>query len=227
MSKATWTFRESATGESGDIELCLEQGADALASLTLAFDIGLREPRAWYHVGCVVHAARPLQLFQRRRTLQLGNDLTGASELASIRWHRAGLDETAQLEILSLLLAEAVRRARTARPDSPLIVELPGVRDAQGLPPFWQGLGQCFYGGDPAQQGPRWRSWVAALLPRQPVYACFLPESAQAVIGVAGEGAQLLAEALELQGFAPDGHVDIVDGGPVYALPAQRLQRRA
>lgn len=224
MSNAAWTLREAAA-EDGGLELLLEQGGAALASLTIAFDIGLQEPRAWYHVGCVVHAARPLQLFQRRRTLQLGNDLTGASELASVQWRREGLDEATQAELLRLLLAEAVRRVGLARPQQPLIVELPGLRDAQGLPPFWQGLGRRFYQGDPGQQGRRWRSWVAALLPRQPVYACFLPEAAQAAIGVADEGSQLLAEALQALGFVPDGHVDIVDGGPVYALAPQRLRR--
>jgi len=112
------------------------------------------------------------------------------------------------------------------RPDQPLIVELQGLRDAQGQAPFWQGLGRHFYAGDASQRGESWRSWVAALLPRQPVYACFLPDAAQAAIGTIAPASRLLAEALQDLGFSPDGHVDIVDGGPVYALAPQRLGQR-
>jgi arginine N-succinyltransferase len=183
MSSASWVFDE-LLGADGLQALRLQDPAGAtLAELKIAHDIGLQEPRAWYHVGCVVHAARPLRLFQRRRTLQLGNDLTGASELAAISWRREGLDQASQAELLGRLLKEAVRRVAAERPGQALIVELAGLRDAQGQAPFWQGLGRHFYAGDASQRGGSWRSWVAALLPRQPVYACFLPDAAQAAIG--------------------------------------------
>lgn len=45
-------------------------------------------PRVWYHVGCTVHAASELNLFHRQRTLMLGHNHTGASELADIAWAR-------------------------------------------------------------------------------------------------------------------------------------------
>lgn len=204
-----WQLRASADGG----ELAVVQGDQVLASLQLRHDIGLQQPRAWYHIGCVVHAARPLQLFQRRRTLQLGNDLTGASELARIEWQRT-LDEATQFELLKHLLHEAVQRAAAAC--QPVIVELPGLRDAQGQSPFWLGLGRHFYAGEVRADDPSWRSSVASLLPRQPVYACFLPEAAQAAIGAVDPGARVLVEALEALGFAQSGQVDVVDGGAVY-----------
>lgn len=204
-----WQVRVSADGS----ELAVVQGEQVLASLQQRHDIGLQQPRAWYHIGCVVHAARPLQLFQRRRTLQLGNDLTGASELARIEWQRT-LDDATQFELLKQLLQEAVQRAAPA--GQPLIVELPGLRDAQGQSPFWQGLGRHFYAGEVRADDPNWRSSVASLLPRQPVYACFLPEAAQAAIGAVDPGARVLVEALVALGFAESGQVDVVDGGAVY-----------
>jgi hypothetical protein len=52
-----------------------------LAEARLVTAIGLKVPRFWFHVGCTVHASDSLGLFQRHRTLLLGNDHSGASEL--------------------------------------------------------------------------------------------------------------------------------------------------
>lgn len=219
MNARNWQLRDAPDGAG----FAVVEGDDVLASLRLAHDIGLEQPRAWYHIGCVVHAARPLQLFQRQRTLQLGNDLTGANELSDIRWQQ-GLEGAVQVELLTLLIGEALRRVVPA--GQPLIVELPGLRDAEGRWPFWHGLGRHFYAGEVEAGSAHWRSSVASLLPRQPVYACFLPEAAQAAIGAVDPAARPLAEALAALGFAPDSHVDIVHGGPVYLLPPQRLPQR-
>jgi arginine N-succinyltransferase len=100
-----------------------------------------------------------------------------------------------------------------------LIVELPGVRDAQGLSPFWQGLGRHFYAGDPtealARHGAAWRDLVAALLPRQLIYAAFLPEAAQQAVGGCLESAQPLRELLQGLGWAYRQHVGVDEGGAV------------
>lgn len=197
-----------------------------LACLRLRHAIGLDLPRHWYRVGWVVHAAAELGLFHRLQTLQLGNDLTGASELADIAW-QPGLDTAAQAAALAPLLAAALAAVRAAEPlagASPLLVaELPGVQDADGQSPFWHGLGRPFYGGDIGQAarrfGPAWRSHVAALLPRQPVYSAFLPAAAQAAVGQAHPGAAVLAGLLRQAGLRPSGHISIDQGGPVLALP--------
>lgn len=103
---------------------------------TLVTAIGLQQPRHWYHVGRIVHAAAELSLFRPQRTLLLGNDLTGANELV-------GLVEAADTEALAA--ARAVRQAQAGLPSGErLIVELPGVRDADGRSPFWLGLGRHF-----------------------------------------------------------------------------------
>jgi hypothetical protein len=59
--------------------------------------IGLDRPRFWYHVGCAVHAAPELELFHRQRTLLLGNDLTGAWEIADLLCDTATLGGEAQV----------------------------------------------------------------------------------------------------------------------------------
>ena len=221
-----------APGAAGESWLVVVRSSrpSPLACLRLRLAIGLDLPRHWYHVGCVVHAAAELGLFHRLQTLQLGNDLTGASELADIAW-QPGLDSTTQAEVLSPLLADALERVRSSAPlpgASPLVMaELPGLQDREGLAPFWQGLGRPFYGGDIRQAalrfGPDWRSHVAALLPRQPVYSAFLPAAAQAAIGQVHPAAEVLAGLLRGAGLRPSGHITIDQGGPVLSAPLDTL----
>jgi len=198
------------------------------ACLRLRRAIGLVQPRHWYHVGCVVHAAAELGLFHRLQTLQLGNDHTGASELADIAW-QPDLDLPGQARALQALVAGALARvqAAPARYAPQLIVELPGLTDADGRSPFWQGLGRPFFAGDTAQAarrfGPAWRSHVAALMPRQPVYTAFLPADAQAAIGQVAPAARVLAEVLWQAGLRYGHHITIDQGGPVFEVTLSAL----
>jgi arginine/ornithine N-succinyltransferase beta subunit len=177
-----------------------------LACLRLRRAIGLALPRHWYHVGFVVHAAAELGLVHRLHTLQLGNNLTGATELADVAWDRDTLGAPGSAVVLGRLLGAALQRVASSRPQhaARLIAELPGLRGADGQSPFWQGLGRHFYNGDPAAAalrfGPAWRSHVAALLPRQPVYTDFLCGAAQAAVAQVDPGAQVLVDLLRQAG---------------------------
>ena len=192
-----------------------------LGCLRLVPAVGLVLPRVSYHVGCTVHSALELGLHHRQRTLLLGHDHTGASELTDIAWLREEQPLAEQAEALQHLLAVALLHVAQHRRDysQGLIAELPGPRDSAGQSPFWQGLGRHFFSGDPqacaAQHGPAWRSWVAALLPRQPIYASFLSIAAQSAIAQVDGPALLLREALEAAGLRYGHHVNVEDGGPV------------
>jgi len=183
--------------------------------------IGLDRPRHWYHVGCVVHAAPELKLFHRQTTLLLGNDHTGASELAEVACDPT-LTQADQAGALRAVLQAALRHMAADRlhHPGPVIVELPGLRDEAGRSPFWQGLGRHFFGDDLAtvarRHGPSWRGHVAPLLPRQPVYTAFLAPPAQTAIAQVAPGARAWMEVLAHQGFRYSHHVDIIDAGPVF-----------
>lgn len=190
--------------------------------------IGLDRPRFWYHVGCAVHAAPELELFHRQRTLLLGNDLTGAWEIADLLCDAAGLGTEAQVVLLRRLLraglALIVRQRATSSSatsgDPTVICELPGLRDASGQSPFWQSLGRHFYDGDPLlaaeRFGPAWKTHVAALLPHEPLLVSFLTDEAQAALGVPGRGAEVAARVLHEAGLRAGRHVTLDDAGPVY-----------
>jgi arginine N-succinyltransferase len=223
---STWLGRPAAAAAPGE-RWRVVAAADGTprAALRLVPAIGLELPRVSFHVGCVVHAARELGLFHRQRTLQLGHDHTGASELADIAWARdhqgTGLGVAEQAAALRALLADALDCIATdrARYAPVLVAELPGPRDAAGHSPFWLGLGRHFYRGDPAAalatHGPAWRSHLAPLLPQQMVYTSFLPPAAEAAIGNVAEPARLLLELLEDTGFRYSHHVNVEDAGPI------------
>ena len=203
-----------------DAWLLAEDRRGPAAVLRVRGPIGLQWPRHWYHVGCVVHAAPELSLFRRLNTLQLGNDHTGASELADAA-AAPGRSQAEQAGAWRALLQAAGGHlaATRAMQGERVIVELPGLRDADGAAPFWQGLGRHFYADDPQalllSQGLAARAAIAALLPRQTVYCSFLPEAAQAALAQAAPAARLWMDTLADAGFRYSQHVDILDGGPV------------
>jgi len=188
-----------------------------LATLRLCAPLGLQTPRHWYRVGCAVHASGELRLFLRQATLLLGNDLTGAHELTDLAM-APGADDALQALVQAAL---AAARTDPLHPDGNgrVIAELPGLRDAQGRSPFWQGLGRHFCALDQAdalaRHGPAWLADVAALLPRQLLYTAFLPSDAQAAIGTVHPSAQAVHDVLLACGLRWQHQIRIDDGGPV------------
>ena len=216
--------------------LLAEVAGRPLATLRLRPAIGLDADRAWYHLGCVVHASAVLGLFNRQPRLLLGNDLCGAAELADIAWDRGasplavqaalGVLVLAALNALALAVpagqADAVGAGWAASHRRRVLVELPGLPPpGPGAdPPFWAGLGRAFCRTPPraaaARLGPAWHGPVAALLPRQPVYLSFLSAEAQAAAGQADPAAAPLLNALQAAGFRAGEHITVHDGGPVW-----------
>lgn len=233
---------ESATFVDGDPDDVLllafaDGGAPPQGCVRIRHRIGLSKPRYWFHVGYRVHAAPDLGMFRRERTLLLGNDHTGATELSQIAVDpalshadgqrlRATLVRSALIKIGEDLASETSTADALPR----IIAALPGVRAGDGSAPFWQGLGRHFYPEDPQRAwqryGEQWLTHVAALLPRHPLVVSVLHADAQAAIGQINSRSQELALALSEAGFHAGQHIQIDDGGPIYELPASRLSRK-
>jgi arginine N-succinyltransferase len=108
-----WLGRQAAAAAPGERwRVVAEADGTPRAALRLVPAIGPALPRVSFRVGCVVHATRELGLFHRQRTLQLGHDHTGASELADIAWARehqgTGLGLAELAAALRALLADAL-----------------------------------------------------------------------------------------------------------------------
>ncbi|HEX5683738.1 MAG TPA: arginine N-succinyltransferase [Ideonella sp.] len=195
-----------------------------LATLLVVDQAGLQEPRHWFHLGRALHASAELNLFRLQQTLLLGSDLCGAAELAELRAD-AGRAEAPRLLVEAALAWLAMRRMRAERqgaasPGARVFAELPGIRDAHGHSPFWQGLGQHCLPMGPAQAerrfGAAWVRGLAPLLPRQPVMVALLSDAAQTALSRPAEDARPWADALAANGLHAGQHVTVFDGGPVH-----------
>lgn len=200
-----------------------------LACVRLTAKAGLEAPRYAYHVGTVVHAASELGLFQRQHTLVLGNDLTGLAELGELAWDNKTLTLAEQSRVLRHMLDAALQLLATQRAQSGerVFVELAGLRDPAGQAIFWQGMGKPFCRHETraaqARFGQDWQRHVAALLPKQAIYASFLPHAVQRSIGQAAPELHLWQSVLVEAGFAYGQHVRIDDGGPILEAEIDRL----
>lgn len=211
------------------------QGQRPLACLHLRRNIGLSQPRYWYHLGSVVHAAAELGMFRRERTLLLGNDLTGSAELADFAIDTERTTAEQQRELPSIMVRAALlllyrdwqlHADRGSQPPK-VIAAVPGYLDAHGDSPFWQGLGRHFFPGDVRQAQDRfgnlWLTHVAALLPRHPLVVSILHESAQAAIGTVDAAFGPWCEALRRAGLREGQHLNLYDAGPIYEAPIDLL----
>src|SRR5574341_272999 len=179
--------------------------------------VGLDEAFYNFRVGRLVHASRELGIHTTKQTLFLSNDFTGSAELCTLF-----LDPAYRSGQCGRLLSKGRLLFAAGFLDllpEMLIAEMRGFQRDDGTSPFWESLGRHFFRMDFAQAddisslGPK--SFIAELMPRFPVYADFLTEEAQAVIGVVHRDTAPARRLLEQEGLLYEGFVDIFDAGPV------------
>ncbi|HWA00095.1 MAG TPA: arginine N-succinyltransferase [Caulobacterales bacterium] len=177
----------------------------------------------------VLRIAQSSAAAQRRfdmSVLILVNEFTGCSEVGSLfvrAAHRAGGIGRTLAQARYLLMASAPQRFHER-----VVSELRGVVGADGVSPFWEALGRHFFKMD-FHEADRLSAttdnqFILDLMPKYPIYADLLPESARAVIGechVDGAGARRL---LEWEGFAFSDVVDIFDGGPLLSASRDSIR---
>ncbi|KEQ19145.1 arginine N-succinyltransferase [Endozoicomonas numazuensis] len=178
--------------------------------------VGLKDPWYNYKVNTQVHASRELDVYTRIKTLTLCSDYTGHSELCTL-FLTPEFRKSYNGHLLSkcrfLFMA-----AHEPRFDDSIIAELRGYSDEDGESPFWEALGRHFFAVDfveADQQVSRGKSFIAELMPRNPIYTNLLPAKAQSVIGQTHQDTVPARKLLESEGFRYTGYIDIFDGGPV------------
>ena len=147
--------------------------------------IGLTEPWYNFRVGLTVSASQELNIYREIPTLFLANDLTGNSELCSLFLHadyRNGLNGRMLAKARLLFIAEFSQLF-----GNKIIAEMRGMSDENGRSPFWESLGRHFFKMEFSQAdyltGVGNKAFIAELMPKFPLYTCFLSEDARTVIG--------------------------------------------
>lgn len=179
--------------------------------------VGLTEPFYNYRIGTLVHSSRELNVFTRMETLYLSNDLTGATELCSLFLqpdYRTGYNGKWLSKSRFLFIAQ-FQQLFTEK----IIAEMRGYLLEDGTSPFYEGLGRHFFKMDfnhvDGLTAMGKKSFIAELMPRQPLYVDYLPESAREVIGQVHRSTLPARKLLEQEGMHYEGYVDIFDAGPV------------
>ncbi|WP_439889095.1 arginine N-succinyltransferase [Pseudomonas sp. MBLB4123] len=221
-------FRGDAERGDADYLFVLEDDAGRVVGISaVAGAVGLREPWYNYRVGLTVSASQELNIHRQIPTLFLANDLTGNSELCSLflhAEHRSGLNGRLLSKARFLFIAEF----RELFGDK-VIAEMRGMSDDSGRSPFWESLGRHFFKMEFSQAdyltGVGNKAFIAELMPKFPLYTCFLSEEARAVIGRVHPDTEPALAMLKSEGFHYQGYVDIFDAGP--AIEAETAKIRA
>jgi arginine N-succinyltransferase len=228
VAVAVDSFAQAIPPEQRDYLFVMEDtGTGRLAGVcAIKGAVGLEEPFYNYRIGTLVHSSRELDVFTRMDTLYLSNDLTGATELCSLFLHpeyRSGNNGKWLSKSRFLFIAQFPHLFTEK-----LIAEMRGYQADDGRSPFYEGLGRHFFKmdfnhvDDLTALGKK--SFIAELMPRQPLYVAYLPEEAQAVIGKVHRSTTPARKLLEQEGLHFEGYVDIFDAGPVLQARVSELR---
>ena len=225
---AVASFAETIPPEQRDYMFVMEDtDSGRLAGVcAIKGSVGLTEPFYNYRIGTLVHSSRELEVFTRMDTLYLSNDLTGSTELCSLFLHpdyRTGNNGKLLSKSRFLFIAQFPHLFTEK-----LIAEMRGYQEESGRSPFYEGLGRHFFKMDfdhvDALTAVGKKSFIAELMPRQPLYVAYLPDDAQEVIGKVHTSTAPARRLLEQEGLHFEGYVDIFDAGPVLQARVSELR---
>ncbi|AHB09945.1 arginine N-succinyltransferase [Zymomonas mobilis] len=187
--------------------------------------VGVKQPFYSYRLSQLTKTSPELDQRITTQMLTLTTDLEGCSEVGGLFLHpdhRTGG--------LGLLLARSrylfikLHRARFA---DRFLAELRGVIDENGKSPFWDGLGNKFFGMSFQEadylNSIKGNHFISDLMPDYPIYTALLPESAREVIGHPHTSGRPAMRMLQKEGFSSNGYVDIFDGGPTMVAETDHI----
>ncbi|KAA1175820.1 arginine N-succinyltransferase [Marinobacter salinexigens] len=190
-------------------------GVDGTAAIDARAGNG--QPFYNYRRDALIHASHELGVSRRVEVLYPSHGLTDHTLLCSFSI-RNELRDTNAFELLSrsrLLFIAEHREWFSSR----VVVEIQGVQTETGNVPFWDSLGRHFFNMDfeTADQysGMLSKTFIAELMPPNPVYVTLLSLAAQKALGQAHQLTLPNLELLKREGFQAGSYLDIFDAGPV------------
>ncbi|WP_150303558.1 arginine N-succinyltransferase [Pseudomonas saliphila] len=221
------SFRGEVEKADADYLLVLEdESGNIIGTTGMLAAAGLRDPWYSYRLGLTVTASRELQVYRQHPTLFLVNDLTGASALCSLYLepqHRGGQVGRLLSKARFMFMAEFPQSF-----SSRVIVEMRGVSDAQDRSPFWESLGRHFFRMEFSRAnyltGIGSKAFIAEMMPKFPLYACFLSEEARNAMGKVHPDSESNLEMAQEEGMSYQGYIDIFDGGATLEAPLKQIR---
>lgn len=229
ISTSIESFAKNAEQSNGEIYFMVMEDSDTaevIGTTAIYAGVGLDQPFYSYKVSKLVSFSQELKKKNALEILHLVNDFTGATEIGSLFLHPQ-YRKDGNGRFLSrgrfVMISDFPQRF-----GEPIIAELRGWQDKQGVSPFWEHLGQKFFGlgfeNADFMSSVKGKQFISDLMPRHPIYADILPADAQSVIGKAHNSSAPALRLLEKEGFRPSGYVDIFDGGPTVQCQSQNIK---
>jgi arginine N-succinyltransferase len=187
---------------------------------------GNGQPFYNYRRDALIHASHELGVSRRVEVLYPSHALTDNTLLCSfsIRPELRGSDAFELLSRARILFIAEHREWFTQW----LAVEIQGVQLEDGSVPFWDSLGRHFFDMDfeTADQysGQLSKTFIAELMPPNPIYVTLLSEAAQQALGQPHPVTLANYGLLQREGFQSGSYLDIFDGGPVLEARTDSLR---
>jgi arginine N-succinyltransferase len=187
--------------------------------------VGGFQPFYGYRIEKVLFESKVISVRREVPVLTLTAEHDGPCEIGSLFLHpdyRGGGNGRFLQFVRFLFIAE-----RPEIFESTVVSEIRGVVDEQNRSPFWNALGQHFFGIDYVAADRLSvinKKFIAELMPKHPIYIPLLPQEAQDVIGQPHKDSVRAVTNLEEEGFTFSGVVDIFDAGPVMTCARDEIR---
>ncbi len=187
---------------------------------------GNGQPFYNYRKDALIHASHELGVSRRVDVLYPSHSLTDHTLLCAFTIDPA-LRGTDAFELLSRARMMFIASHRHLFTDHS-VVEIQGVQTDNGEVPFWDSLGRHFFNMDfetaDQHSSALSKTFIAELMPPNPVYVTLLTPAAQAALGKAHEKTLATYELLQREGFRAGAYLDIFDAGPVLEARTDSLK---
>src|SRR5690554_1389764 len=187
---------------------------------------GNGQPFYNYRQDGLSHASHKLGISRHVDVLYPSHFLTDHTLLCSyaIKPELRGSDASELLSRARMLFIAEHRKWFTHR----IVVEIQGVQTSNGEVPFWDSLGRHFFNMDfeTADQysGMLSKTFIAELMPPNPVYVTLLSQAAQDALGQPHSLTISNFKLLQREGFQTGCYLDIFDAGPVLEARTDSLR---
>ncbi|WP_150910875.1 arginine N-succinyltransferase [Marinobacter halotolerans] len=187
---------------------------------------GHGQPFYNYRQDALIHASHELGVSHRVDVLYPSHALTDHTLLCAFTIDPE-LRGTDAFELLSRARMMFIASHRDLFTDQ-IVVEIQGVQTENGDVPFWDSLGRHFFNMDfetaDQHSGALSKTFIAELMPPNPIYVTLLTPEAQAALGQAHEKTRATYELLQREGFRAGAYLDIFDAGPVLEARTDSLK---
>lgn len=189
-------------------------------------NVGYRDSFYNYQISTLMQSSKSLNISIKHTMLNMVNNFQQASELISFWVNPAQRSKSVGK---SLSLSRFLFMAHFPQLfNHEIIAEIRGLFDEDDNSPFWDAVGNKFFGMDFKKADEltfsSGKQFISDLVSRDPIYVELLPTAAQQVIGQEDVTAKPARKLLEQQGFKFSNHVDIFDAGPLLSVERSNIK---